>query len=243
MGLAMAYGGPVPTPTDAIILLGLGEGGDPEKAREGLQPLADALGTDVRGVAGRIFEQACRTILDEADAMIRRINAKPVYTVHELWEGNRLQPRHILVLGGPALHFAKRLEEISDYKVGVVPRWKVANAIGAALARTTCEVTLFADTQLGIATAPEENFYQNTGVGPSFSKKDAVRQACRLLEQKAMKIGSHMEDIEIEVVEDMEFNMVRGFNTTGKNIRVKVQVKPGLIHGYDPIAGMLLADM
>jgi hypothetical protein len=26
---------------------------------------------------------------------------------------------------------------------------------------------------------------------------------------------------------------VRGFNTTGKNIRVKVQVKPGLIHGYN----------
>jgi hypothetical protein len=27
--------------------------------------------------------------------------------------------------------------------------------------------------------------------------------------------------------------MVRGFATTGKNIRVKVQITPGLIHGYD----------
>ena len=112
---------------------------------------------------------------------------------------------------------------------------------GAALARTTCEVTLFADTQLGIVTAPEENYYDS--VNSSFSKKDALSKARSLLEQKAMKIGAHMEDLEIEVIEDMEFNMVRGFSTTGKNIRVKVQVKPGLIHGYDPIAGMLLADM
>jgi len=39
----------------------------------------------------------------------------------------------------------------------------------------------------------------------------------------------------MEVLEALQFNMVRGFNTTGKNIRVKVQVKPGLIHGYDAV--------
>jgi N-methylhydantoinase A len=93
LGMAMAYGGPVPTPTDAIFTLGIGEGGDPEKAREAIQSVADALGTDLQDAAKRIFEQACRTILDEAGSMIDRINAKPVYTVHELWEGHRLQPR------------------------------------------------------------------------------------------------------------------------------------------------------
>jgi hypothetical protein len=39
----------------------------------------------------------------------------------------------------------------------------------------------------------------------------------------------------MEVLESLQFNMVRGFNTTGKNIRIKVQVKPGLIHGYDDV--------
>jgi hypothetical protein len=33
----------------------------------------------------------------------------------------------------------------------------------------------------------------------------------------------------MEVTECQEFNMVRDFYTTGKNIRVKVQIKPGLI--------------
>ena len=35
----------------------------------------------------------------------------------------------------------------------------------------------------------------------------------------------------MEVIENMQFNMVRGFYTAGKNIRVKVQIKPGLIQG------------
>ena len=35
----------------------------------------------------------------------------------------------------------------------------------------------------------------------------------------------------MEVVEVQQFNMIQGFYTAGKNIRVKVQVKPGLIGG------------
>ena len=238
LGMAMAYGGPVPTPTDAILFLGVGEGGNPEKTREGIQAVADALGTDLRQAAERIFQQACRKILDEAGRMIERINAKPVYTVHELWEGHRLQPRRILVLGGPAPWFAKGLERLSDSRVEVVPRWAVANAIGAGLARTTCEVVLYADTQRKIATAPEEHF--TTAIPATYRQADAVTAALELLRQKAIVRGANPEDLELEVIEAMSFNMVRGFYTTGKNIRVRAQVKPGLIHGYDPIAKKIM---
>lgn len=238
LGMSMAYGGPVPTPTDAMFVLGIGDGGDLEKAREGIQAVADTLGTDLQDAANQIFEQACRTILDEADLMIDRINAKPVYTVHELWEGHRLQPRRILVLGGPAPWFAKGLERLSESRVDVVPRWKVANAIGAGLARTTCEVTFFADTEREIATAPEENF---TSVIPSsYTKDDAIAATLDLLRRKAIARGANPEHLELEVIDAMSFNMVRGFYTTGRNIRVMAQVKPGLIHGYDPIAEKIM---
>ena len=60
---------------------------------------------------------------------------------------------------------------MSDYTVQVVPRWKVANAIGAALARTTCEVNFFADTESGIAEALEENF--SCRVDHSFDRETA----------------------------------------------------------------------
>jgi hypothetical protein len=45
-------------------------------------------------------------------------------------------------------------------------------------------------------------------------------------------MGAAEADIEMEVIEEQEFNMVRDFYTAGKNIRVKLQVKPGLISGY-----------
>jgi len=42
-------------------------------------------------------------------------------------------------------------------------------------------------------------------------------------------MGAKERELEIEVIESQEFNMVREYYTAGKNIRVKVQVKPGLI--------------
>ncbi|MDL2269489.1 hydantoinase/oxoprolinase family protein [Desulfosarcina sp. OttesenSCG-928-A07] len=234
VGMAMAFGGPLPTPTDAILLLGIGDQGDPDLARKGIQDIADALGVDLMTAAQQIFDQACQTILDEADAMVRRINAKPVYTVHELWEGHRIQPRHIMVLGGPAPWFAKGLERLGNCPVELVPRWTVANAIGAGLARTTCEVTLFADTEQEVVTAPEEGFTQD--ISSTYSKEDAINTALSLLRDKAIARGANPDHLELEVVDAIEFNMVRGFFTSGKNIRVISQVKPGLIHGFDPIA-------
>jgi hypothetical protein len=113
----------------------------------------------------------------------------------------------------------------------------VANAVGAALARTTCEVTFFADTQLGLAGAPEEDFSCDCGRG--FTREKAVESTFELLRKKAIRMGAQSEDLELEIIEDLQFNMVRGFSTTGKNIRIRAQVRPGLISEYDVVAGLL----
>ena len=233
LGPAMAYGGPAPTPTDALFILENITDGSREKAVEGIEPLAKALGFSVRAFAAEILDVSCKKILSAARQLIYRINSKPVYTVHELQEGYVVRPKSILVLGGPAPYFARYLESVSDYRVRVVPRWEVANAIGAALARTTCEVTFFADTERRIARAPEENFSQT--IGHEFDTDAAIRQAFELLRAKAIKRGANADYLEMEVLESLQFNMVRGFTTTGKNIRIKVQVTPGLIHGYDDV--------
>ena len=233
LGPAMAYGGPAPTPTDAIMVLEQIREADRDRSIKGVEAIAKRLDLTVEEAATEIFDTTCRRILSEVRRMIDRINSKPVYTVHEILDGFTVNPKKMLVLGGPAPHFAKRLEALSDYTVEVVPRWSVANAIGAALARTTAEVILYADTEQGIATAPEENFKKT--VGGSFTKADAVQMALALLKEKALKRGANPEHLEMETTEEMAFNMVRGFSTTGKNIRVKVQIKPGLIHGHESV--------
>jgi len=237
-GPAMAYGGPVPTPTDAMLVMGIIKGAGQPEARRGLAGPAKALGLTVDETAEKIFNRTCKNILRLARQMIERINRRPVYTVHEMLEGHSVKPEKILVLGGAAAGFARRLEKLSGLKVGVVPRWEVANAIGAALARTTTEVFLRADTQQGFARASEEHYHKR--VNHNFSMEKARRQTLALLKAKALAMGANPGHLELEIVDESEFNMVRGFNTAGKILHVKAQIKPGLIYGYDPIAGSLL---
>jgi N-methylhydantoinase A len=227
VGKAMAYGGPEPTPTDAICVLGMTKDGDREQSAAGLEPIAQALDLPLEQAALKIFETTCRRILDSAGQMIDAVNSKPVYTVHELWRGSAIEPRHILILGGPAHQFASHIQTMFPGTVQVVPHWQVANAIGCALARTTSEVTLFADTAQGLASAPGEHFSHT--IGDEFDLDAARRMAIELLRAKAIRRGAVPENLETEVIEAYQFNMIRGFRTIGKNIRVRVQVKPGLI--------------
>ncbi len=238
-GPAMAYGGPKPTPTDALFVLGKAKDGDRDRAVEGIRPIAGELGITIEEAARMIFDQTCLEIMSSANHMVSQINKKPVYTIKELLKGHQVKPTHILVLGGPAPFFVERLEKISGCSVAKVPAWSVANAIGTALSRTTCEVTLFADTQKGIILAPEESFTQS--VKANFTRKEALDLGHELLKQKARKLGADLNDLEIDVLEDLEFNMVRGFRLTGKNIRIKLQIKPGLIRGYKNITDKICA--
>lgn len=237
-GPAMAYGGSVPTPTDALFILGKVTDGNGEASRRGLEPLAADMGISLEEAAARIFDQACNEILSAAAQMFEDINSKPVYTVKELLEGYQVKPRKILVLGGPAPYFAFRLAALTDFQVQVVPQWRVANAIGAGLAKNTSEVTLFADTERGVALAPEEDFHRS--VSKDFDQDKAIGLACELLRKKCIKEGSEGEP-EMEVIENVQFSMIRDFYSTGRNIRVKVQVKPGLIPEYADIAASLFS--
>ncbi len=229
-GPAMAYGGKTPTPTDALFVLEKIEKGNEAAAYQGVRTIADELGVSVSEAAEKIFEKTCRLILQAAEKLVEDINSKPVYTVHELLEGYTVKPSRILVLGGPAHYFTEHLKKRFGYHVETVPRWGVANAIGACLARTTCEVTLFVDTEKGVVLAPEENYAKT--IRSEYSFEDAAETANDLLRKKALKQGADDENLQTEIIESLSFNMVRGFRTTGKNIRIKTQVKPGLIKGY-----------
>ena len=76
----------------------------------------------------------------------------------------------------------------------------------------------------------------------NFDSEAAVQEALNLLKEKAVQRGANPDNLETEIVEALQFNMVRGFQSTGKNIRIKVQVKPGLIHGYEDVIRKLSAE-
>jgi N-methylhydantoinase A/oxoprolinase/acetone carboxylase beta subunit len=232
IGPAMAFGGPVPTPTDALVVLGLMEAGDQDRARQGINFIADQLGMAEKEAAEHIFKICCNIILKKTFEMIDTLNAKPVYTVHDFLEGYTFSPDTILLMGGPARFFAKKIQDMYQLETIAVPYASVANAIGAALARTTCEITVNADTEQGVVTAHEEDFSEP--VSKSFSKDDLLEIAYRLLQDKAKNAGAEPDTLnEVEMVEFQEFNIVRNFSPRGKILRTKIQIKPGLIHGYE----------
>ncbi len=233
-GPAMAFGGPEPTPTDALFVIGLMTDGDQENAQKGIHKIAIKLGlTDIEA-ADQIFKKCISIILKKTFEMIDKLNSKPVYTVHEFLEGYKISPRKILVLGGPAKYFAKKIEELYHIKTIAVPESSVANAIGAALARTTCEVSLNADTEQGIVTAHEEDFAEP--ISKTYSDDDLIETAHTLLKEKAINFGADPDNLdEVEVVEFQKFNIVRNFSPRGKIFRTKMQLKPGIIKGFENI--------
>ena len=89
LGPAMAHGGPKPTPTDALFVLDKVENGDREKAVQGIEPMAASLGLSVEEAAVKIVERTCAKIIKAANAMLERLNSKPVYTIHEIQEGGQ----------------------------------------------------------------------------------------------------------------------------------------------------------
>ena len=166
-------------------------------------------------------------IVEKINAMLAEINSKPVYTIHELLEGRRIEPKEVLVVGGPAPYMAKRIGEMMDCPVRVPNDSDVINASGAATARTTVELNIVADTEAQVLSIAEEGVQQK--ISNRFTLDDVIELGTEKLVRKAKEAGARDEDIVVEVADSQVFNVVRGYSTIGKNMRVRLQVKPGLI--------------
>lgn len=226
-GAAMAFDGPVPTPTDAMIVLGLADFGDKTKAEAAIQSVAKDFGQSLEATANAVLDVACNAIADKVNSMIAEVNGKPVYTIHELLEGKKLAPMELIVVGGPAPYMADRVGKLLGYQHVVPENSEVINASGAAMARTTVELNLMADTEAKLLSISEEGLQAE--IPNSFTEQDVIEVGRERLIQKAREAGANEEDIEVEVADLQSYNVIRQFSTAGKNIRVRLQIKPGLI--------------
>ena len=111
----------------------------------------------------------------------------------------------------------------------VPDHFEVANALGAALARTTAQITLLADTQIKRFICPELDV--DMKIPAWYTLNDMISFGNQALRDNARYLGLS-DDIETDVIEQQSFNMVDGFNTTGKNLRAKIQSRPGIISGW-----------
>jgi hypothetical protein len=167
------------------------------------------------------------SIAEAAKAFLIYLNSRPVYTIREVLHEEKVEPSSVVIIGGPAPQIAGYVGNALDLPYRVPDHFAVANAVGAAVARVTSELTLQADTERGTVVIPEADIQDSIGFG--FNMDDAVSLAGDVLRKQAIELGANPKTLDISVTEKQSFNMIRGYSRTGRNIRLKMCVTPGLI--------------
>ncbi len=230
-GPPMAFGGQYPTPTDAMVALGLLNEGNASKAHIAMKRLGEALGiADIREVSLRVLKTMAGLIKTYALQFIEEINSRPVYTIHEVLYEKRLEPDSLVIIGGPAAQLAVYLSEVFGLPYRVPKLADVANAVGAAVSKVTAEVSVYADTQKGALVIPELEYQER--IPYTFREEEALEKGREALLRLAAYLGAE-EGQEIQITERQIFNMVRGFYRTGQNMRIKLGLKPGILSSME----------
>ncbi|SKA93552.1 Hydantoinase/oxoprolinase N-terminal region [Paucidesulfovibrio gracilis DSM 16080] len=226
LGPSMAAGGEHPTLTDALNCQGLSAVGDVDASRNGMAAFAEAHTISPDKLAAQAVDAAARTIHEQTRALVAEINDQPVYTIHELIEGKRIVPRKLYLMGGPAEAMRMPLFQRFQLSNEAPEHFAVANAVGAALTRTTTDVELFADTQKHIMFLPGLGHHEN--IPGTYTLEDAKRDAMNHLLAHLADLRLSADAQRAEITHASSFNMVDGMRTTGRNMRVKCQIKPGV---------------
>ncbi|PIE64818.1 MAG: methylhydantoinase [Desulfobacterales bacterium] len=222
-GRPMAFGGPAPTPTDALVVTGRVTDGSVEQAEKAMYALrADQ---PPLKTAEELLKSFTLQIKTEVELMIDRVFSRPVYTVAALLERKKIEPKELVAVGGPAAAIQKSLSETFGMTTIVPEHYEVANAIGAARTRPTLQATLYADTANGTLSIPEAGCYEQAD--RFFSMRDAEKRLTRAISDMAASFG--MQTLPpLDFLEPQEMNTVSGFSTSGKIIYLKAQIRPGL---------------
>ena len=224
-GPSAAEGGEHPTLVDALNFAGIIDYQDKKKSTEAIKNFAEKNKLKPADLAEKAIAFSVKKINDEISSILSEINQKPVYTIHEMLEGKKIFPEKTYIIGGPAAALAKVMK--GDTEIIVPENYSVANAIGAALARTTFETELFSDT------GKEKMVIPNLGIEEKVSKRYSLAEAEKDVMAYTLKYlensGYKDKDLKIDIVESSSFRMIDDYYASGNDIRVKCQIRPGVV--------------
>ena len=251
VGPSVALGGHEPTLGDALIVLGRANYGDANLAIQSLQQLAHVLQANGKhgewedtfgnhntekqcihnmsalDVAQLIVEKALETIQHGIDEVVQAENKRPVYVVADIVNPDVFLPAQIVVVGGTAPSLGPSIGEFLNLPVTIPENAAVANAIGAALALSTIELTVHVDTKRRLLVIPELGIKQQTCTLKR--AEQVVERAKEALTEEALRLGLDKSQ-EVEVISIEDFPVVEGWQSMERLITVKVQLEAGVKH-------------
>ena len=236
LGPAACLGGPAATLTDAIAChRGLAIG-DMARAREKIVQEAARAGCEPAAFAAAVTAQALERLESLIWEMFREWENEPAYKVWEIVHRRSFRLDRIIGIGGAAELVVPLLAEKMRVPGTVHRLAPTANALGAAVARPTLAVALYADTQQQRLLIDREGIEERI-VGPdAFQLDDAKEKALEYLARLAAArgMGAYMHDVRVHLAE--QFNMIRGYSRVGKIFQVEAQISPGLIDEFKGVA-------
>jgi N-methylhydantoinase A len=230
-GPAFCMGGPGPTPTDALRVLGLSKIGDEAAAHEAMADVAKKLGCTPNDAAQKVIDGVVDKIVSEINEMFQEWEQEPAYRIWEIIKKERFQAQNIVGVGGAAMPLVPLVAKKLGAKA-VVPEYApVANAIGAAVARPTLTLNLRIDTEWGEYIVAEEGLTAKLN-NKNINLEQAEQMARKLIVERAnrMGIGEYATDAEIAYSEI--FNMVRGWSTVGKLFDIRAEIPAGILPAW-----------
>lgn len=225
-GHAVAFGGGHLTVTDALVYMGAMQGVYTDASQNVLEKMAQQCSRPPDLFARDIVDHVCGKIQQKIESVLAKLNASPVYTIKELLQDRTIKPQTVTMIGGPAQALAPYLEKKISLPVIYPEHYEMANAIGAALAKPTLEITLHADTDRGVLVIPELEIYEK--ISKKYDLKQAAERALAEVTSAGRAMGLSAEQAEAEITEASSFNMVQDYRGVDRNIRVKAQIRPGL---------------
>lgn len=242
VGPSLALGGAEPTLGDALIVLGYASYGDTTLAEQAMEVLANRLNTSAKDGTTQIQQQLtgamtvfdmARLVVDKAlqiiqrgiDEVITAENKRPIYVVADIVNPDVFVPAQIVVVGGTAPSLGPSIGEYLNLPVTIPENAAVANAIGAALALSTIELTVHVDTKRRLLVIPELGIKQQTCTLKRVEQ--VVERAKEALSEEALRLGLG-KDQDIEIISIEDFPVVEGWQSMERLITVKVQLAAGV---------------
>ena len=246
VGPSAALGGTEPTLGDALIVLGHANYGDMKLAIQSMEALAnrlpaslhDSLTSDstkvqqqlgdsitASDVARLIVNKALETIQHGIDEVVTAENKRPIYVVADIVNPDVFVPAQIVVVGGTAPSLGSSIGDYLHLPVTIPDNAAVANAIGAALALSTIELTVHVDTKRRLLVIPELGIKQQTCTLKRVEQ--VVERAKEVLGEEALRLDLG-KDQDIEVISIEDFPVVEGWQSMERLITVKVQLAAGV---------------
>ena len=214
VGPSVALGGNQATLVDALLALGYAHYGDLLKAQEAVADFD----------LGEVAQEAAQTIVAAIEDMVEEANRQPVYVVEDLLNPHPFQPDMLVLIGGSAQAFKPLLEAYTNYRILVPQDAAVANALGAAMARHSLELTIHIDTKTGILTIPELGLQEENS---SIRTEEAVVDyAFKKLEEQAHILGLEKGPMVLKHIE--AFPVIEGWGTSHMTITAGVQLEAGV---------------